>query len=106
MHRGCGDLRLWSVKFPQHGGTDPSARLCLYIYPCYRATLERAVLFYCPNGRKGKVTVMKAVLDKLELAFAAFGGFIGWFLGGFDGFLYALVVFVVMDYFTGVLPRA
>lgn len=46
---------------------------------------------------------MKAVLDKLELAFAAFGGFIGWFLGGFDGFLYALVVFVVMDYFTGVL---
>ena len=47
--------------------------------------------------------VMKAVLDKLELAFAAFGGFIGWFLGGFDGFLYALVVFVVMDYFTGVL---
>ena len=46
--------------------------------------------------------VMKAVLDKLELAFAAFGGFIGWFLGGFDGFLYALVV-VVMDYFTGVL---
>ena len=47
--------------------------------------------------------VMKAVLDKLELAFAAFGGVIGWFLGGFDGFLYALVVFVVMDYFTGVL---
>lgn len=47
--------------------------------------------------------VMKEVLDKLDLAFAAFGGFIGWFVGGFDGFLYALVVFVVMDYFTGVL---
>lgn len=46
---------------------------------------------------------MKEVLDKLDLAFAAFGGFIGWFVGGFDGFLYALVVFVVMDYFTGVL---
>lgn len=46
---------------------------------------------------------MKAVLDKLDLAFAAFGGFIGWFVGGFDGFLYALVVFVMMDYFTGVL---
>ena len=60
-------------------------------------------IFMPGNGRKGKVTVMKAVLDKLELAFAAFGGFIGWFLGGFDGFLYALVVFVVMDYFTGVL---
>lgn len=46
---------------------------------------------------------MKAVLDKLDLAFAAFGGFLGWFFGGFDGFLYALVIFVVMDYFTGVL---
>ena len=27
----------------------------------------------------------------------------GWFFGGFDGFLYALIVFVVMDYFTGIL---
>ena len=46
---------------------------------------------------------MKAVMDKLELAFAAVGGVLGWFLGGFDGFLYALIVFVVMDYLTGVL---
>ena len=44
---------------------------------------------------------MKAVMDKLELAFAAVGGVVGWFLGGFDGFLYALIVFVVMDYLTG-----
>lgn len=27
----------------------------------------------------------------------------GWFLGGFDGFLYALVVFVVIDYITGLM---
>ena len=46
---------------------------------------------------------MKEVMDKLELAFAAVGGVVGWFLGGFDGFLYALIVFVVMDYLTGVL---
>jgi toxin secretion/phage lysis holin len=46
---------------------------------------------------------MKAIMDKLELAFAAVGGVVGWFLGGFDGILYALVVFVVMDYLTGVL---
>ena len=46
---------------------------------------------------------MKAVMDKLELAFAAVGGVVGWFLGGLDGFLYALIVFVVMDYLTGVL---
>jgi toxin secretion/phage lysis holin len=31
------------------------------------------------------------------------GGFVGWFLGGFDGFLYALITFVVIDYITGVL---
>lgn len=54
-------------------------------------------------GGKEKVTVMKEVMDKLELAFAAVGGVVGWFLGGFDGFLYALIVFVVMDYLTGVL---
>jgi len=54
-------------------------------------------------GRKGKGNVMQNVIDKIELAFAAFGGFLGWFFGGFDGFLYALIIFVVMDYFTGVL---
>jgi toxin secretion/phage lysis holin len=37
------------------------------------------------------------------LAFAAVGAFLGWFLGGFDGFLYALLVFVVVDYITGVM---
>lgn len=31
------------------------------------------------------------------------GGIIGWFLGGLDGFLYALIAFVVADYITGVL---
>jgi len=46
---------------------------------------------------------MQNVIDKLELAFAALGGFLGWFFGGFDGFLYALIVFVVTDYFTGIL---
>ena len=37
------------------------------------------------------------------MAFTALGGFLGWFLGGFDGFLYALVVFVVIDYITGIM---
>ena len=46
---------------------------------------------------------MQNVIDKLQFAFAALGGFLGWFFGGFDGFLYALIVFVVTDYFTGIL---
>ena len=33
----------------------------------------------------------------------ALGGTLGYFLGGNDGFLYALVVFVVLDYITGVM---
>ena len=31
------------------------------------------------------------------------GGYIGWFLGGFDGLLYTLVAFVIIDYITGVM---
>ena len=27
----------------------------------------------------------------------------GWFLGGLDGFLYALLMFVVIDYATGLM---
>ena len=46
---------------------------------------------------------MQNVIDKFQFAFAALGGFLGWFFGGFDGFLYALIIFVVTDYFTGIL---
>ena len=34
---------------------------------------------------------------------AAIGGFFGWFLGGIDSLLYALIVIVVIDYITCVL---
>lgn len=37
------------------------------------------------------------------MIFAAIGGWLGWFLGGIDGLLYALVAFVVIDYLTGVM---
>ena len=49
---------------------------------------------------------MKNIVYNLQLVFAAMGGYIGWFLGGFDGFLYALVAFVVIDYITGVMVAA
>lgn len=46
---------------------------------------------------------MKQIWSGIQIAFAALGGFIGWFLGGADGFLYALIAFAVIDYITGVL---
>ena len=46
---------------------------------------------------------MKELWNVTQMAFAAVGGFVGWFLGGFDGFLYALVAFVAIDYLTGVM---
>ncbi|MBS3902617.1 MAG: phage holin family protein, partial [Dethiobacter sp.] len=46
---------------------------------------------------------MKSIWSNVQTAFAAIGGFLGWFLGGLDGFLYALIVFVVVDYLTGVM---
>ena len=46
---------------------------------------------------------MKQVWNFVQIAFSALGGFCGWFLGGFDGFMYALIAFVVIDYVTGVM---
>lgn len=46
---------------------------------------------------------MKSIWTSAQLGFTAIGGFLGWFLGGLDGFLYALVAFVVIDYITGVM---
>lgn len=34
------------------------------------------------------------------------GGVAAWFLGGFDGFLYALVAFMALDYVTGTAVAA
>lgn len=46
---------------------------------------------------------MKNIWYGIQAAFTAMGGFLGWFLGGADGFLYALIAFVVIDYITGVM---
>lgn len=46
---------------------------------------------------------MKQIWTGIQIAFTALGGFLGWFLGGVDGFLYALIAFVVIDYVTGVM---
>ncbi len=46
---------------------------------------------------------MKSIWNTIQLVFSGIGGWLGYFMGGYDGFLYALVLFVVADYITGVL---
>lgn len=46
---------------------------------------------------------MKNTINFIQAVFAAIGGYIGWFLGGVDGFMYALITFVVIDYVTGLM---
>ena len=46
---------------------------------------------------------MKEFWNSIQLVFTAVGGWLGYFLGGCDGLLYALLAFVMIDYITGVM---
>ena len=46
---------------------------------------------------------MKEFWNSIQFVFTVIGGWLGYFLGGYDGLLYALIVFMVMDYITGVM---
>ena len=46
---------------------------------------------------------MKEFWNLIQVVLAAVGGWLGYFLGGCDGLLIALLVFVVIDYITGVM---
>ena len=65
-------------------------------------SLLRAV-FFIPKNKERQVTVMRQAVTTMQYVFAGIGGFMGWFLGGLDGFLYALLMFVVIDYATGLM---
>ena len=47
--------------------------------------------------------MMKEFWNTIQIIFTGVGGWLGYFLGGCDGLLYALVVFVVVDFITGVM---
>ena len=46
---------------------------------------------------------MKELVNAIQMIVTVLGGYIGYFLGGWDGFLYALVAFVIIDYITGLM---
>lgn len=46
---------------------------------------------------------MKDLMNAVQFTIVAIGGYVGYFLGGCDGFLYALLAFITLDYITGVM---
>lgn len=46
---------------------------------------------------------MKEFWSLCQLVFTVTGGWLGYFLGGCDGLLFTLLVFVIADYITGIM---
>ena len=40
---------------------------------------------------------------KLQMAFSVIGGWLGYFVGGVDGLMTALLIFMILDYVTGLM---
>lgn len=60
-------------------------------------------IFISKYFKESEEMSMKNFIEAVQYAFAALGGAVGAVMGGFDGFLYALIVFVVVDYLTGIM---
>jgi toxin secretion/phage lysis holin len=48
-------------------------------------------------------SLMKEFWNTIQFVFTAVGGWLGYFLGGCDGLLIALLIFVIFDYITGIM---
>lgn len=46
---------------------------------------------------------MRNIWLSIQFVLATIGGWLGYYLGGCDGLLYALITFVIVDYITGVM---
>lgn len=46
---------------------------------------------------------MKEFWNSIQMVFTIVGGWLGWFLGGCDGLILALLVFAMLDYVTGIM---
>lgn len=51
----------------------------------------------------GNNMAVRELWNYIQTFIVAIGGWLGWFLGGLDGFLYALIIFVIVDYITGIM---
>ena len=58
------------------------------------------------SGKRGHIMRdfnIDLIWTKLQIAITAIGGWLGYVLGGMDGLLIALVVFITIDYITGIM---
>ena len=62
-----------------------------------------AATFFIHKTKRNGGNNMKEFWNVIQMVFTAVGGWLGYFLGGNDGLLIALVVFAVADYITGVM---
>lgn len=60
-----------------------------------RAVRHEINVFYTDDIKEKN---MKEIWNGIQIVCAAIGGWLAYYLGGFDGILYALIAFVVVDY--------
>ena len=46
---------------------------------------------------------MSVVWLSIKILIGAFGGFLGWYVGGMDNLVFGLIVFITIDYVTGII---
>jgi len=46
---------------------------------------------------------MKNFINSIQLVLTGIGGYLGYVLGGYDGFIYALITVVIFDFLSGVM---
>lgn len=94
-------VRLFLAAKRVEGCSEKTVKYYSSVTPWKQASHDE-VLFSYPKFKR-RTNIMKEFWNTIQLAFAAVGGWLGYFLGGCDGLLYALLAFVVIDYITGVM---
>ena len=46
---------------------------------------------------------IELIWAKVQAAITALGGWLGYFIGGMDGLMIALLIFMILDYITGIM---
>ena len=68
-----------------------------------QVTVNSGSRFFHTQNQESEENNMKEFWNTIQVVIAGIGGWLGYFLGGCDGLLYALIAFVAIDYITGVM---